>query len=96
MKDILYATITADTQVTTEECYLVGAEFAYNAGTSATSMTVYDELDSSKSASKIALILRSYVGFKHYDVKMFPEPGIKCNGIYVDWNAGIGTVYYHY
>lgn len=98
MKTIHYKTITADTQVTTEDCYLIGAEFSYGLaiGSVATNMIIYDEPDNTKSASKKVLTLKTYSGFKHYDSKMFPKPGIKCNGIYVDWNAGIGTVYYHF
>lgn len=94
MKDILYKTITADTQVTKGECYLVGAELAHD--TADTYMYIYDEPDSTKSASKLALTLKVRYGFRHYDKKIFPMPGIKCNGIYVDYEAGIGTVYYHF
>jgi len=92
MADILYKTITADTQVSSVPCYLVGAELAH--ATVTTDMKIYDEADNTKTAGERVLTVKVYNGFRHYDSKIFSHP-IKCKGIYVDWTAGAGTVYYH-
>ena len=84
---ILYKTITADTQVHVGECYFVGATVSH---TGSTMMTVYDEDASTATAARKLMQLNGT------DVTiMLPLPGVKCTGIYVDWNAGVGTVYYY-
>lgn len=90
MKDILYSSITASAQVKTHECYIVGIEISGNGG----KMEVYDEADSSKTASKLLSTIKSS-SYYHYNNIIFPYPGVKCNGIYTYLDSGTGTVYYH-
>ena len=89
---ILYKTITANTQITTKECYLVGVELTHSA---ATILIIYNEDDSGVTATKKVATLRVSAEFQDTH-KMFPLPGIRCIGLYADWTAGLGTVYYHY
>lgn len=88
---ILTASITADAQVFSGDCYFVGADL-YNAGD--TSMIVYNENSASKTAAKkiMTIATTDEVQSAHANV---PLPGVKCEGIYVDWTAGVGTIYYH-
>ena len=90
---ILYKTITEDTQVYVGDCYLVGAELTRTAATD-TVMIVYDENDSDKTAAQKVITLVTSDETQG-DNRIFPLPGIKCEGIYVDWTAGVGTVYYY-
>jgi len=89
---VLYKTITADTQVATTECYLVGAELSNGSNTS---MIVYDEPDSTATAGK-KVSTPQVTSYNRQASIVFPMPGVKCDGIYVDWNAGVGTIYYYY
>lgn len=88
----LYKTITADTQVATTECYLDGIELSHTANTS---MITYDEADSGATAAKKVSTIRCTTYTRQNSI-IFPKGGIKCDGIYVDWDAGVGTIYYHY
>lgn len=90
---ILYKTITADAQITTQECYLVGVELSHDAAD--TSLIIYDEADSSKTAAKKVVTLRTSVEAQDVS-RIFPLPGIKCDGLYADWTAGVGTIYYYH
>lgn len=92
-KDILYKTITADTQVSSLPCYLVGAELQ---STTNAQMYIYDEADSTKTAAELVLTVKARSTNYLYDNCIFPEPGIKCKGLYADWEAGVGTIYYHF
>ena len=91
---VLYKTITANTQVYVGRCFLVGAELT-RAAAGDTVMIIYDEPDSTvDAAQKVATLVTS--DEKQVDRIMFAkdrEPEL--TGIYVDWNAGVGTVYYH-
>jgi len=92
--DILYKTITADTIVSNKPCWLLGVELSHS--TANTSLKIYNEPNSTASAAKLVCAAKVRYGFRHWDKRMFDEPGIKCNGIFADYDAGIGTVYYHY
>lgn len=89
MNKLLYKTITADTQVSTQECYFVGAQIV---NTTNTSMVIYDR--SSNAARKIATVKSTT--YPEQGSMIFPSGGVHCQGIYVDWDAGTGTVWYHY
>ena len=89
---MLYKTITADTQVSTQECFLMGVELAHTANTD---LIVYDQESGSKTAAQ-KVSTTSVTAYKRHSKIMFPYPGIKCKGLYVDWTAGVGTVYYRY
>jgi len=89
--NIQYKTITANTQVCASECYLMGVELSNN---SATSLIVYDEASATSSADRKVVTLRVSAEFQDAKRK-FPLPGIKCDGIYVAWAAGVGTVWYY-
>jgi len=88
---LLYKSIATDTQVSTEECWLVGVELSHNDNSS---MIVYDEADSTKTAAKKVVNMR-VTSFTRQNLIFFPYDGIKCEGIYVDYNAGTGTIYYY-
>ena len=89
---VLYKTITTDTQVAVGKCYLDGVEFTH---TDAAEMRVYDEADSDKTATQRIATLRVTATAQDAS-KMFEHP-IKCDGIFVDYiTNGLGTVYYHY
>lgn len=88
--EILYKPILADTQVATTECYLDGIETAEHS-----ELMVYDETDSSKTAAKLVSNIEASTYYTYNNI-IFPSPGIKCDGIYVDWQGGSGTIYYHY
>jgi hypothetical protein len=89
---MLYKTITADTQVSTTECYLDGIEFAH---TDNAELKVYDEAVGAGAAAKNVCTVYA-TGYQREMSVMFPRPGIKLSGIYVDWTVGTGTIYYHY
>ncbi len=89
--DIQYKTITANTQVMSSKCYLMGVELSHS---SATSLIIYDEPTASTSADRKVVTLRVSAEFQ--DAKRtFALPGIECNGIYAAWSAGVGTVWYY-
>ena len=88
----LYKTITADTQVSTTECYLDGIELAHDSNDT---LLVYDESVGAGAAGKLVSTLKVTAYNKHAFIK-FSEGGLKMSGIYADWTAGAGTVYYHY
>ena len=88
-RDILYSSILSATDklVSSTPCYLVGAEIS--SGT----MAIYDEPDATHSAGSLVTTLKMG-SYKSYNRIMFSNP-IKCNnGIYVDNQSAIGTVYY--
>lgn len=90
---ILYKTITAATQVSTQECWLVGVELSH---TGNSSMIVYDEADSGETASKKVVTMR-ITSYTRQNSILFPDEGLHCEGIYVAApSAGLGTIYYHY
>lgn len=86
----LYKSILADTQVATQECYLDGIETSGHS-----ELMVYDEADSSKTAGNLVSDIEASTYYMYNNI-IFPSPGIKCDGIYVDWQGGVGTIYYHY
>lgn len=87
---ILYKSVTASAQVATSECYIVGIEISGNGG----KVTVYDETDSSQTASKKVSTTKGSA-YYHYNNIIFPENGVKCNGIYAYLDSGTATIYYH-
>jgi len=89
---MLYKSIIADTQVSTQECWLMGVELAHTANTT---LLVYDQESASKTAAQL-VSTTSVTAYKRHSKIMFPYPGIKCRGLYADWDAGVGTVYYRY
>ena len=89
---LLYKTITANTQVSTQECYFVGAELSNTANTY---LVVYDESDSSRTATRKVANL-GVTSYDRFSTMMFPDEGVKMEGIYVWYDEGIGTIYYHY
>lgn len=91
---ILYKTITENTQVYVGKCFLVGVELTRTGG-AATTMIVYDEASADTTAAQIVASL-AVTPEKQVDRRMYPkdrEPELV--GIYVDWTAGVGTIYYH-
>ena len=86
---MLYKSVTASTQVSTTECYIMGIEISGNGG----KVTVYDETDSSKTAAKIVSTIKGSA-YYHYNNIIFPENGVKCEGIYVYHDSGTATIYY--
>ena len=58
-------------------------------------MIVYNENTADKTAAKKICTLNISDEVQS-DSRMLPMPGIKCEGIYVDWTTdGVGTVYYY-
>jgi len=89
---IQYKAITADAQLVSGECYLVAVELTHTGAD--TVLIIYDEPNSDKSAGRKVCTLR--VSEEQLDAfREFPMPGIKCNGIYTDYTAGQGTIYYY-
>ena len=88
---ILAKSVTADAQVVAGDCYFVGAELSH---TTDTNMILYNENSSSKTAAKMMATLKVTDEVQH-DSMSIPIPGVKCEGIYAAWTAGIGTVYYY-
>lgn len=88
---ILSQTVTADAQVVAGDCYFVGAELSH---TTDTNMILYNENTSSKTAGAKLATLNVTEEVMH-DFMALPLPGVKCEGIYADWTAGTGTVYYY-
>jgi len=89
---MLYKTITEDTLVSNQECFLMGVELAHSSNTD---LITYAEASTSATAANKVNTL-SVTAYKRHSKIMFPYPGIKVPGIYVDWTAGVGTVYYRY
>lgn len=89
--NIQYKTIIEDTQVCGSECYLMGVELS-NAGD--TSLIIYDEPSDGITPTQKVVTLRTSDEFQDAKRK-FPLPGVKCNGIFAKWAAGVGTVYYY-
>jgi hypothetical protein len=88
----LYKTITSTTQVASTECYLDGVELAHTANTS---LKVYDESVGAAAAGKL-VSTTMVTAYNRENFIKFPKPGLKMSGIYAVWDAGVGTIYYHY
>jgi len=88
---ILAKSVTADAQVVAGDCYFIGAELSH---TTDTNMILYNENGASKTAAKMMATLKVTDEMQH-DSMILPTPGIQCEGIYADWTAGTGTVYYY-
>lgn len=87
---ILHKTITADAAVYVGDCYFIGADLYH---TTDTNMIIYNEATATKTAAQI--IAKPAVTDEMQNCNItIPLPGIKCEGIYVDWTAGLGTIYY--
>ena len=86
----LHKTITADASVYVGDCYLDGADLYH---TTDTSLIIYNEATATKTAGQIVAKLAVTDEMQNCHIN-FPVP-LKCEGIYVDWTAGLGTVYYH-
>ena len=92
---ILAKTITADTQVHSGDCYFVGAEYTTTGASADKALIIYNENSASKTAAKKICTLCNSAENDH-DRMVLPLPGIKCEGIYVDYDtSGVGTVYYY-
>lgn len=89
---MLYQSIIADIQVTTQDCYLMGAELSH---TGNTDMKIYNVTAGAAVTANLISTPRVTAYSRHACI-MFPYPGIKCNGLYVDWTAGTGTIYYRH
>jgi len=88
---LLYKTITGDAQLVSGECYLMGVELTHSADDI---LILYDEPTSDASAARKVTTLRT--SGEQLDVsRSWPYPGVKCNGIYANWTAGVGTIYYY-
>ena len=91
---VLYKTIIANTQVHVGKCFLVGAELTRLAG-DATTMLIYDEASSGTTGAQIIATL-NVTPTGQTDRMMYSEDREpECVGLFVDWTAGVGTVYYH-
>lgn len=92
---ILSTSFTGDAQLVGSECYVVGAEL--NDVTGDAYAILYNEASSAKTAAQIFLTLRVCDETQCANL-MFPLPGLKCDGVYVDWNgtSAVGTLYYYY
>ncbi len=88
----LYKTILANTQISTTECYLDGIELSH---TSNTNMKVYDITNITAVAGNLVSTTQT-TAYNRQNSITFPPGGIKMQGIWVDWTAGVGTIYYHY
>ena len=91
---ILHKSITADAQVV-NECYVVGVEL--NDAAADAYIEFYNENSSSETAAQLFCTLR-VSDETQFTSMMFPMPGLKCDGVYADWNGtgAIGTLYYYY
>ena len=88
-------TITADTQVHVGDCYFVGAEYQKTGCAADRTMIIYNENSADVTSTKIMCTLNISAENDH-DRMMLPMPGVKCEGIYVDWTTdGVGTIYYY-
>ena len=85
---IIAKDVGADAQVVTGECYLLGAELYH---TDDTHLDIYE--GTAATAANLKIKLATTLENQHCNL-IFPKPGIKCDGIYADWTAGDGTVYY--
>ncbi len=92
---ILHKSITADAQVVAGECYVVGVEL--NDLTGNAFLELFDEDDNSETAAQLFATLRVTATSQFASI-MFPMPGLKCNGVYADWDGtgAVGTLYYYY
>jgi hypothetical protein len=92
LSQILYKPISAATQVAVSECFLDGVVLSLE-----NEFMVYDEADSSRSASKLVCLMHAS-SYYRFESIMFPPPGVRMNsGIYAYWNEkGSNFVYYHY
>lgn len=91
---VLYKTITTDTQVYVGKCFLVGAEIA-NTAAGATTMIIYDQATSGKTAAQILATLNTSAEKQSDRIMFSKDKEPECVGLYVDYAAGVGTVYYH-
>jgi len=88
---ILYSTFTANTQVSTQPCFYLGAQIQRG---SATSIEIFDEADSTATATKRVDKLAGTM-----EDHKIPLPGIKCSGLYAKFESGketYATVYYYH
>jgi len=84
---ILSKAVTADVQITTNACYLVGA----SSGLEVEHLKIYDEGDGTKTAARLVMDLAGTDSFT------LPMPGIKCDsGLYADIDHGTAVVYYYF
>jgi hypothetical protein len=58
-------------------------------------MKVYDESVGAAAAGKLVSSVQ-VTAYQRQCSIVFPKPGLKMSGIYAVWDAGVGTVYYHY
>ena len=82
--------ISADTQAVVGECYFLGAELYH---TTDTHLDVFNEPSNAKTAANLICKLATTDETQQCKL-MLPKPGIKCDGLYVDYTAGDGTIYY--
>lgn len=92
---ILTKAITADAQVVSGECYVVGAEL--NDLADDAWLELFNEDASTQTAAQLFVLLRVSDECQSASI-MFPMPGLKCDGVYADINGtgAVGTLYYYY
>lgn len=89
--NLLYKTVTGTAQIIAGECYLMGVEFTHSG---ADILILYDEPSDGTTAAQKVCTLRTSA--EQLDVsRKWPYPGVKCNGIYATYSAGVGTIYYY-
>ena len=91
---VLYKSITADTQVYVGRCFLVGAELT-RTGATDTTMIIYDEASADKTAAQKVATLNTSDEVQSDRIMFSKDKEPELVGIYVDWTAGVGTIYYH-
>jgi len=84
--------VSADAQAVTGECYFVGVTISDQTGDGA--CILYNENDSSKTATKALCEIRASDEMQSNSI-ILPLPGVKCDGIYADWTAGVTTIFYY-
>jgi len=89
----LYKDITASTQVSTQTCYLDG--FVVMGGSSNGAIEIFDEDDTGATADRLVMDTKCS-SWNRMNAIILPEPGIKCEGLYVKVNTGWGTIYYYH
>ena len=94
MPKTLYKTITGDTQVYVGRCFFFGAEITRLAA-AATTMKIYDEASTDKTAGQLIATLNTTPEKQTDRIMLDKDREIECVGLYVDWAAGLGTIYYH-
>lgn len=89
---LLSVVVSADAQAVVGDCYFVGVNLSDQTGDG--HVILYNENTSTKTAANALAELRVSDEFQSASL-ILPLPGIKCEGIYADWTAGVCVVYYY-